>query len=182
MQDDSARIREQWQPVIQAIIAAADWGGKYATEVEPFLAQMEQEAVWRPLCAAFRRIIAGERTHDTLLNGLDRMGAIVVTDVLVALGVDVPAPDGEDQDLLPIVEQIIERVAFVCQDGTPVVYGEEMYEITQKMMEHPRLDPELREVGRVLHAILAGERKPDLTPLSPPWAMQIRALLRQIGS
>lgn len=177
------RTRKQWQPVIQAIVPAADWGGKYATQIEPFLVELEKQAEWHPLGAAFRRIIAGERDVDALLAGLDEVSVIVVGDVLRALGVDVPQPDEMDsQDLTPVVEKILERVAYACQDGTPLVYGEEMYEVTQKMAEHSKLDPELRQVGRILHMILSGERQPDLSQLSPVWARRLRDLLREIAA
>ncbi len=182
MPDEIARVRKQWQPVIQAIIAAADWGDKYATQLEPFLNELERQDAWRPLAATFRRLLAGERDAEALLTGLDGVSGIVVGDVLRALGVDAPMPDELDSaDLTPVVEEIFARVAFACRDETPVVYGEEMYAVTQKMAEHPTLDPELRELGRVLHRILAGERAPELSALTPHWAARVRELLRALG-
>jgi hypothetical protein len=177
LQDEIVRIRKQWQPVIQAIIPAADWGGEYATQVEPFLEKLDQEEAWRPLSATFRRIIAGERDGNVLLNGLDEVSAIVAGDVLRALGVEVLDPETESEDLTPLIEDIFRQTVLACQPDTPVVNAEQMYTITQKMADHPKLEPELRELGRVLNRILAGERQPDLSALSSQWARRVDELL-----
>lgn len=181
MQDDIARIRKQWQPVIQAIIAAADWGGEHATQVEPFIANLEQEEEWRSLGAIFRRIIAGERDTNGLLTGLDAVSAIVAGDVLRALGVDVPEPEAESDDITPAIEDILGRVIFACKPDTPLVYAEQMYAATQKMAEHLKLEPELRELGRILNLILGGEHNPDLSALSPRWSLRVREILSTLA-
>lgn len=183
MQDDIARIRKQWQPVIQAIISAADWGSEYATQIEPFIAKLEQEAEWRSLGVVFRRIIAGERDSNVLLIGLDAVSVLVAGDVLRALGVDVPLPqEAENEDIAPVIEDIFQRVVLACNPNTPLVYAEQMYAVTQKMAEHPKLEPDQRELGRILNLILAGERKPDLSALSSQWAMRVRDILNELTS
>jgi hypothetical protein len=57
--------------------------------------------------------------------------------------------------------------AQIVSPESRVVYGEEMYEIARKMAGHSKLERELRELGRILHTILAGERKPILNKRSP---------------
>ena len=182
LQEDIARTRTYWQPVIQAMISAADWGGNYATEVEPFLGQLEQREEFQPLCEIFRRIIAGERHPNDLLKGLDATSALVAGDVLRALGVAVPELTETDaeEDLGPVIEDLFQGVVYACQPNTPLVYSERMYNATLKMSEHPKLEPGLRALGRVLNQILAGERKLELSGLSPHWTMRVRELLSML--
>ena len=161
------------------MISAADWGGEYVIQVKPFLGQLEQREEFRLLGGIFRRIIAGERDPGLLLTGLDATSALVAGDVLRALGVDVPENFGnaEEEDLAPVVEEIFQGVVFACQPDTPLVYSEQMYNATLKMAEHPKLQPEFRELGRVLNLILAGKHDIDLSALSPEWMMRVRKLL-----
>ena len=182
LQDDIVHARKYWQPVIQAMISAADWGGKYATEVEPFLGQLEERDEFKPLSKIFRRIIAGERNPDDLLPELDATSALVAGDVLRALGVAVPDPleTTEEEDLAPVIEEIFQGVVYACQSGTPLVYSEQMYNATLKMSVHPKVEPELRALGHVLNQILAGERNLDLSGLSPHWTMRVRELLSML--
>jgi hypothetical protein len=179
LQDDIVRTRKYWQPVIQAMISAADWGGKYSTEVEPFLNQLEQRDEFLPLGKIFRRIIAGERNSQDLLKDLDPTSALVAGDVLRALGVAVPelTETNAEEDLGPVIEEIFQGVVYACQPSTPLVYSEQMYGVTRRMAEHPKLEPELRALGLVLNQILAGERNLDLKELSPQWTRRVQELL-----
>src|SRR5205814_1607389 len=62
-----ARIRQQWAPIVDAIIAACRGDAAAGAQVAPLLGQLEQQDDWRALAAVLRRILVGERDTDALL-------------------------------------------------------------------------------------------------------------------
>jgi hypothetical protein len=55
-----------------------------------------------------------------------------------------------------------------------------MHAATRGMATQPGLQPELRELGRVLNQILSGERNPDLSALHPQLAEVVRKVLQEL--
>ncbi|MBW7884473.1 MAG: hypothetical protein H3C34_17905 [Caldilineaceae bacterium] len=76
---------EQWQPVIAAMVAACRGDNTAAGQLTPLLDQLAQTADWQALAAVFRRVLAGERDAEALLDGLDKTDTIIVTALLQAL-------------------------------------------------------------------------------------------------
>jgi hypothetical protein len=50
------------------------------------------------------------------------------------------------------------------------------------MAEHPKLEPEFRELGRVLNWILAGECNLDLGALPPNWIIRVRQIKHTLAN
>jgi len=187
MENGIGQLRAQWQPVIQAVIAAAEWGGTYANELEPFLKEMEQQPDWQPLADVFRRIIAGERDADTLRGMVEPMGAIIVGDILGAMGYGTPPPPAAladdqraDDDKMVPLEEFLDRVVTACRADAPLALVEQLQVATHAMSAQANLQPELRELGRVLHQMLLGERDLDLSGLPPQLAEVVRGMLEEI--
>lgn len=186
-----ARVRSQWQPVMQAVISAAEESGGDTTQFEPFLQEMEQHVEWQMLAAAFRRIIAGERDVDELRASVDPLGAIIVGDILGALGYGAPPPPSalarqqehadEDDKMVPL-EEFLDRVVAACKPDAPPLLVEQLQVATHAMAAQENLRPELRELGRVLHQLLLGERDLDLSGLPPQLAEVVRGMVEEIAN
>lgn len=179
-----ANIREQWGPVIQDVIAASQGDAQIAARLEPFLYTMSQREDWRALMAALRRILAGERDPMQLLSGLDDTDVIIAGDVLRGLGVDVPlvgleeeADDGGDMVSL---DDFLDMVVAACRPDAPPGLAEQLSEATRGMATQVGVPSGIREMGRVLHAILAGEREFDLSALPPQLADKVRQVLEAL--
>jgi tetratricopeptide (TPR) repeat protein len=84
-----AGIRQQWAPIVEAIVAACQGDAEAGAQVARLLDQLAQQDDWRALAAVLRRILAGERDADALLVGLDATDALIAGDVLRGLGVEV---------------------------------------------------------------------------------------------
>jgi hypothetical protein len=185
-----ARVRSQWQPVMQAVISAAESSGGDTTEFEPFLQEMEQQAEWQMLAAAFRRIIAGERDVDELRASVDPLGAIIVADILGALGYGTPPPpaaltsqqEHDDDDQMVSLEEFLDRVVSACKPDAPLALVEQLQVATHAMAAQANLQPELRELGRVLHQMLLGERDLDVSGLPPQLAEVVRGMVEEIAN
>jgi tetratricopeptide (TPR) repeat protein len=181
-----ARIRQQWAPVIQAVVAACGGNRQAAAQLEPLLAQLSIQDDWRHLAAALRRILAGERDPAALLPGLDPTDLVIASDVLHGLGVDVgqdlrgfgnlgglPEP-GEGAMSL---DDLFDMVALACTPQAPPGLAEQLHGLTHTVATDPNAPPEFRTLCRVLNAVLSGEHAPDTSALPPEWADKVREML-----
>ncbi|MBI5029814.1 MAG: hypothetical protein HZB51_04755 [Chloroflexi bacterium] len=179
-----AQIREQWQGVINAMVAACNGNTEAAAQLVPFLDQMYQKEDWRPLINTLRRILNGEREPEALLANIDDTDMLIVTDILRALGVDPRAlptlpgdePDDDDGEMLSL-QDFLGLVTQACKPDAPPGLKEQLQNATQGMLVQPDNPPELKQLARVLQAILAGDRNPDLLTLDPQLIGPVRQIL-----
>ncbi len=181
-----ARIRQQWAGVIGAVVAACEGDAQALAQLTPFLNDMEQRPDWATLVSCFRRILAGERDPQALLANLDDTDMLIVSDTLRALGVDaralpkLPGDEPGDDGEMVSLEDFFQMVTDACQPNAPAGMREQMLNATQGMALQPDSPPELRELGRVLTQILAGNRNPDLLTLHPQLIGRVRQMLDEL--
>ena len=176
-----ARIRAQWKDVVQAVIAACQGDTNAAARLSPILNQMSRKDDWRGLADALRRILSGERDPVALFASLDDTDALIAGDVLRALGVEVPLMgDEEDGGDMVTLDDFLSMIAAACQPDAPDGLAEQLLGATGGMAAQPTAPDGMRELGRVLNAILSGERNPDLAGLPLDLAGKVRKLLEQI--
>jgi hypothetical protein len=132
-----------------------------------------------------RRILVSERDPMALLPGLDDTDIVVAGDVLRGLGVDVPLARQEEKDDggdMVTLDDFLNMVAQACRPGAPPDLGEQLHGATRGMATQPNAPLGIRELGRVLNAILSGERAPDLAALPPELADKVRGVLQVISA
>jgi tetratricopeptide (TPR) repeat protein len=78
-------LLDTWQPVIDLVVAAARGDPQAASQADPVLTDLEQQADWAELTRVLRQITAGDRDPE-LLDGLDHTDTLIATAVLEALG------------------------------------------------------------------------------------------------
>jgi len=177
-----AQIREQWGAVIQDGIAACGGDAHAAKRLAPFLDMMSHKDDWRALVAALRRILAGERDPMALLPGLDDTDVIIAGDVLRGLGVDIPLAgqqeeeSGDGGDMVSL-DNFLNMIVAACRPDAPASLHDQLVTATRGMATQPNAPEGMRELGRVLNAVLAGEREPDLAALSPELETKVRGVL-----
>ena len=191
--DAVARIRQQWAQVVAAVVDVCRGNADAVRAVAPFLEQLAGQDDWRALAAVLRRILAGER-DATLLNGLDATDRVIVGDILAALGgqgaSDKDHAEGaqsgesgdgdqepEDEPQGMTLDDLLGLVATACSPGAPAGLGEQLFGLTRGLSSDSRMPAEIRGLGRVLNAVLAGKRDPDLSALPPELADKVRAML-----
>ena len=181
--DDVAQVREQWQGVIDTLVAAGRGDAAAIEQFTPFLAELERKPDWRTLAGVLARILNGERDPLELLRGLDETDTLIAGDVLRGLGVDVPiAGDAEETDDggMVTLEDFIAMVARAVQPDAPAGLAERLSAATLGMATQPNALPEVRELGRVLNRILAGDKTPELgSALPEQWARRVREMTKQ---
>jgi hypothetical protein len=141
---------------------------------------MSQKDDWRALVAVLRRILAGERDPMTLLPGLDDTDVVIAGDVLRGLGVDVPLAGQEKEDDsgdMVKLDDFLAMIVRACRPDAPAGLGEQLWNATRGMATQPDAPSGIRELGRVLNAILVGEREFDLSALPPQLADKVRGVL-----
>jgi hypothetical protein len=179
-----ARIREEWGNVIYAVIAACQGDADAAIQLAPFLDEMSCKDDWRALVAVLRRILAGERDPMALLPGLDDTDLIIAGDALRGLGMDVllagQEDDDDDGDMVSL-DDFLALIAQACSPDAPAGLHEQLYNATRGMATQLNAPSGIRELGRVLNAILAGEREFDLSALPPQLADKVRDVLARIA-
>ena len=128
-----AQIRQQWAPVVQAVVAAAADGAagsaSVPSELAAFFDKLGATDNWGALVGALRRVLAGERDPAALLPGLDQVDAVILGDVLRGLGAapraasqpGSPPPRGEAGEGSEGIslEQLLELVAVACTPQAP---------------------------------------------------------------
>lgn len=181
-----AQIREQWSGVISATIAASQGNASAAAQLNPFLDQMAQKQDWQALVGTLRRILAGERDPEALLGETtDDTDILIISDILRGLGVDpraLPALPGEeptddDDGQMLSLQDFLGLVTQACKPDAPEGMKEQLQTATQGMIMQANNPPELKQLGRVLMSILAGNRNPDLLTLDPQLIGPVRQIL-----
>jgi hypothetical protein len=181
-----ARVRQQWNDVIRAVVAACEGNAQAAAQLAPFLDEMSQQDDWRKLVAVLRRILAGERDPMTLFPGLDDTDVVIVGDVLRGLAGSPPAERGElegghdDASDMVKLDDFLAVIVQACRPDAPPGLGEQLYNATRSMATQANAPSGIRELGRVLNAILAGEREFDLSALPPELANKVRGVLEAL--
>ena len=187
----SAHQIRQFQPLIAAIVRAAQGDAQAIQDIEPTLQQMEAtDETNRRFAASVRRILAGERDLDVLTEGLSSQPALIVRQVLEGLaggGVDKgalhlagathlePAPPSPQEADGITLDQLLALVARAAAGDHDL--GAQLFPLAQQMARDPSLPPELRALGGVLVRLLAGERDADLSALPPELAETVRRML-----
>lgn len=180
----------EWAPDFIAAVAAAAQGHPQAIEaVNTILPQLEQ-ANWHALCDAARHILAGEHDFAALQPGLDPEDAAIVQAILARLsGAPAPpssppgsgrSPTAPAQEEGLTLDQLFNLVAAACGPEAPAGLGEQLFGLTGQLARDAQMPAEIRALGRVLNGILAGERAPDLSALSPELAQAVEQLLEHI--
>ena len=188
---------QQWEPVLQAVVAACRGNERAVQQLDPFLNDMAQEADWRNLVAVLRRIMAGERGAE-LAQGLDPVDTAIVRRVLgLLLTPQPPLPttdstsSGEGETPLPLqstavpsigegpgvkdegitIEDILNLVIAGAQGDGPA--GGQAYQIAQAMQQDRNAPYEIRMLGKGLQNVLEGLRGAEAVQGLPPEAAQI---------
>lgn len=76
----------QWQPVIQAVVAATRGDHAAVQQLTPFLQQMSNSPDWSNLAMALQHLIAGERDAAVLARTLDETDRLILAATLASLG------------------------------------------------------------------------------------------------
>jgi tetratricopeptide (TPR) repeat protein len=89
------QVMDQWEPVLIAIVLAAEGDTDSEQRVTEVLNGVGDSPDWVGLVEVLRRILAGERDRDMLLTGLDAVDSAIITRLLDALAGDlqIVAPD-----------------------------------------------------------------------------------------
>jgi tetratricopeptide (TPR) repeat protein len=173
----------QFQPLVAAVVRAAQGDAGARQEAEAWLQQMEAtDETNQRFAASARRILAGERDLDALTDGLQRIGGLLVRQVLAGLAGGAPAETSEVSETSEVLDldQLLDMVARAAAGDQAL--GAQLFPALQRMAGDRSAPPELRALVRVLVGALAGERKPDLAALPPELAERVRALLGSLGA
>jgi hypothetical protein len=179
-----AQVRQEFAPIVQAVILAAQGNREMARQLDAILDDMSQRRPWQQLAAALRRILAGEREGQTLMVGLDLADRAVVLDILQQLGagetaVQAGAPD-KPLSMSEFLNGLLNGVLLACRPGAPDTLRADVETFTRKLAEDEEAPPDLQALGRVLHEILAGEREPDMSGLPPELTAVVQTLIAHL--
>jgi hypothetical protein len=83
--DPIQRHLAEWQPTIDAVVAASQGDQAAAESLEPHLAELAKSEDWAALTAAIRRVLAGERDEDALAAGLDEIDRAILHRILAGI-------------------------------------------------------------------------------------------------
>jgi hypothetical protein len=86
----------------------------------------------------------------------------------------------DNDDKMISLEDFIQRVMRACKPDAPTGFVEQMRTATRGMATQANLHPALQELGRILTAVLAGERNPDLSELPNNVAARIKEMLHEL--
>lgn len=180
-------------PFINAVAAAVQGNAQARREVEQFLSQMRESTDWRNLSPIVERILVGDTNADELTDGLDHYDAYIIRSILAQLDGSVtaastqsPPPSGTDaaqpkasgqQQTGITLDQLVQLVGAACMPGASAGLAEQMHALTRQLATDSQMPPEVQAFGRILNAILSGERNPDLTALPQQLAQPVQALL-----
>ena len=165
--DEALALLPGWAEAFIAAAASAALGDRIALrEVQGVLDQMATAESWQRLPPALRAILAGERDFEMLRSDLEFDAAYIVRAVLARLATEFAVISDEDDDGPPVsLDEFIKLVGQACQPDAPAEQFRQFFNATLNMTRQPQVSPEVRALGRVLHAILTGERQPDLASL-----------------
>lgn len=187
-------LARQWRPILDALTAACQGDASAAEAIKPILTQLMSQQEWHPLVSVLVRILDGERDPEDLLKELDATDAVIASNLLHALGVDISQvvpnfveleaqPEAEPEQAENIgAEQMklgdfVAMVAYACRPGTEPDVVERMTKATMAMSQDVEAEQEIRDLGVVLNQVMQGERQPDLSKLPEPLANLVDGML-----
>ncbi len=153
-----ARLAPDWGWVVDAVAAAAHGAAAARRTVEAAFEAMESSN-WR-VSEPFRRIWAGERDWNALVQQLDRASALIVLKALEAVEAgpqDRPGAPPEQE--APAAQQVMQRMAPLlvgvvsCCEGDPYPRA-----AVEQALANMVDQPDWRALAAALRRILAGER------------------------
>ncbi|SDL49850.1 CHAT domain-containing protein [Geodermatophilus siccatus] len=86
----------QWEPALAAIVAASGGDQTARQEVTEFLDDFDEGSDWAALAGVLRRVLAGERDPEVLLDGLDAVDTAIAARLLDALAGRIQLNTGSD--------------------------------------------------------------------------------------
>ena len=186
-----AQLPRSVGPVVQAVVAACAGSEEARQEVERALGRMAETEGWGNLPPVIRRILAGERSLDTLAEGLGRIDALIVRRILAALAGEAPpsppaaapppAREGSEEGQGITPEQLFALVEAACRGDTQA--GQRAYALVTQGLQTPAAPPGLRALGKALQRILEGLRgEQALAGLPTELHLPVEELLRRIAS
>ena len=177
----AAQLRAMWQPILQAIVDAAQGDLDAAEELATAFQELDRREEWRDLRAVLQRIVDGARDEDELLDGLDVVDAVLARAALEAVAAPHPAAAWAERDEHAQLDEFLTLVERACHEDGPDRLREQIRAALARMAADDAEPAATRALGRVLGEILAGERAPDLTELTPPQTERVRALLNRLS-
>ncbi len=191
-----ARILVRFQPVIADVVAAANGDISAKMKVESAFDTFTRNN-WL-IVDAIKRIWQDERDAETLTMGIDYNSRAVVLAILHRLGAPVPQvivdlanlPAGASpgpgsgrgqQGEGFTLDQLLGMVVTACRPNPPPGIRDMLLKLTQQMSTDPNAPPGVNELGRVLDAVLKGERNPDMTGMPPELVAMLRKMLDDLG-
>lgn len=175
---------KQYEPLIQAIVAACQGNQQALVQLEPILKNMEaDDDVNRAFARSARRVLAGERDFEKLSEGLAGVTALIIRRVLQALAGEgvapspAPAPPAQEPQGMSL-EQLLGLVEQAA--GGDRQLGEHLFGLFKDMRSDMNQPQEIRALGDVLLKVLLGDRNPDVSQLSEELASMVRGLLGRL--
>ena len=185
--EQAADILRHFRPVIEVVVAACNGDAEAKVHVDQLYDQLSESGweVGHPI----RRIVEdGERDEAALIESLDPADATIVHAILLRLDGEDPYPPEAEPDSAPAGEdeaitlgQLMEQVEAACRPEASEEAVLQIRNLTQAMSQTPGLPENVQKLGEILHAIVEGERDPDLSELGDELSGEVRALLARIG-
>jgi hypothetical protein len=89
-------------------------------------------------------------------------------------------PKHDDDGKMISLEDFIQFVTRACKPDAPPGLVEQMHVATHGMATQSNASPEIRALGRILNAILSGERNPNLSELPGNVVERIGQMLTEL--
>lgn len=190
-QDQAADILRHFRPIIEVVVAACNGDAEAKVHVDNLYEQLS-ESGWE-VGGPIRRIVEeGERNEATLAESMDPADATIVSAILARLRGENPYPpeaeptaDGEGEadpeDEAITLGQLMEQVENACHPDATEETVDQIRNLTGAISQTPGLPEDVQKLGGVLHAIVKGDRNPDLSELNDELATETRNLLARIG-
>jgi hypothetical protein len=78
------------------------------------------------------------------------------------------------------LDQLLDLVAQACRPDAPAGLAEKLHGFTRRLATDANQPGEIQALGRILNAILSGERAPDLSALPEGLAEAVRRMIEGI--
>lgn len=188
-ENQAADILRHFKPIIEVVAAACEGDADAKAHVDLMYDQLRQGG-WDIGDPIRRMVEDGERDEAALSEGMDPADATVVHAILARLRGEDPYPpdmgegpagaDDHDEEGITL-GQLMDQVEAACRPEASEEAVIQIRNLTGAMSQTPGLPDEVRDLGGVLHAIVEGERNPDLSPLSAELTSQVQDLLGRVG-
>ena len=116
---------EQWMPIIEAVVAAAQGNQQAASELEAILQDMSQSDDWRNLASVIRRILEGSAARCSATVWAGGTAAIIVREILGRLSGQIRAAvrgtssaESEDSPEGLSLDQLLSMVELAAQGNS----------------------------------------------------------------